>query len=79
MTSRFDSRDETIEIREGDYVVACRLATWPGEPAPGPLPRALAPRATAGLASMRTLVAIAFSLGFLATAIVGVVATMMAG
>lgn len=76
MIPRLDSRDETIEIREGDYVVAGMLAPWPGERATTP---ALAPRSAAALASTRTLVVIAFSLGFVATALVGVLATIMAG
>lgn len=58
------NRDETIEIREGDYVIAGVVAAAP-------------PHASARLAGLRTPILIAFALGFVATAVVGIIANLI--
>jgi len=66
MTSLFQRRDETIELREGDYVVA------------GTVPPAMMPRQTGvTVSSVRTLATVAFAFGFLATALLGLAVTLL--
>ncbi len=65
MLSFLERRDETIELREGDYVVA------------GVVPPSMVPRATVTVSSFRTLATVAFAFSFLATALLGLAMTLL--